>query len=147
MADINIPEFIATVAAQLKEANVEANERIRDKQDDPFLLLRDLQLQIAFTAEESKTKDGRLELKPWVPSAGGGLSKSQRNEIVHTVTLNLSPAVVQDPDGSGLLPTEPSAPSGGLGLVVNNESVARSILRDNPELWKSLFPYHPEDDG
>jgi hypothetical protein len=91
--DIDIPEFIATVAAQLKEANKRTNERIRATKDDPFLLLQDIQLQIAFTAEESKTTEGHLELKPWVVSAGGGKTKGTRDEIVHTVTINLTPAL------------------------------------------------------
>lgn len=148
MTDINIPEFIATVAAQIKEANEEANKRIREKRDDPFLLLRDLQLQVAFTAEESRTKDGRLELKPWVLSAGGGLSKSQRNEIVHTVTLNLSPVVApQSANGPALPPDVSSTSSGGFGLIVNDESVAKSILKDYSDFWTSDFPHLPEDEG
>jgi len=92
--DIDIPEFIATVATQLKEANERTNERIRETKDDPLLLLRDIQLQIAFTAEESKTTEGHLELKPWVVSAGGGRTKNTRDAIVHTVTINLTPASV-----------------------------------------------------
>jgi hypothetical protein len=95
MQDINLPDFIAFVAEQIKEANVRANQRIRETNDDPFLGLQDVQLQIAFTAEESKTKGGTLELKPWVFSAGGSLTNSSRNAIVHTVTLNLTPALAE----------------------------------------------------
>ena len=89
--DIDIPEFIATVATQLREANRRANEQLRKTKDDPFLLLGDIQLQIAFTAEESKTTEGHLELRPWVVSAGGGKTKNTRDTIVHTVTISLKP--------------------------------------------------------
>jgi hypothetical protein len=58
--------------------------------------LRDIQLQIAFTAEESKRTEGHLELKPWVVSAGGSRTKNTRDAIVHTVTINLTPALPEN---------------------------------------------------
>ena len=95
MEAINIPEFIATVAEQLKEANIRANERIRATQDDPFLGLTAVELQIAFTAEKSKRTEGKLELKPWIVSAGGSRDKTEKDAIVHTVKLNLTPVIVK----------------------------------------------------
>lgn len=103
MDDISIPEFIALVAEQLKEANQKANDRIRKTKDDPFLGLRDVQLQLAFTAEKSKTTEGHIELKPWVVAAGGTKSSSERDAIVHTITINLTLMVVEPS------PDEPSA--------------------------------------
>jgi hypothetical protein len=93
--DINIPEFITIVTDELVEANRNAEEHLRETKEAPFLDLGSVQLQIAFTAEESKTTQGKLELKPWIASVGGGKSKSAKDAIVHTVTVSLVPATVE----------------------------------------------------
>lgn len=83
---INIPSFIALVAEQVEEAV----ERFESTSKAPSLFLNELQLQIAFTAEESATRGAKLELKPYFFSVGGEAKKDDREAIVHTVTLNLA---------------------------------------------------------
>ncbi len=80
--NINIPAFIALVADQVGEAV----ERFQSTGKAPSLFLNELQLQIAFTAEESATRGGKLELKPYFFSVGGEAKKDDREAIVHTVT-------------------------------------------------------------
>lgn len=133
MSEMNLPEFIALVAAQIKEASEKANERIRKTQDDPFLLLRDLQLQVAFTAEKSKATGGHLELKPWIFSAGGEHTRGQRNETVHTVTLNLSPIIPPSQRPAIVGVTDPSPPSWeDIGLIVYDADTIQSIMQSIP---------------
>jgi hypothetical protein len=125
--DIDIPELIATVATQLREANRRANEQIRKTKDDPFLLLGDIQLQIAFTAEESKTTEGHLELRPWVVSAGGGKTKNTRDAIVHTVTISLTPTL---PGGSGETLEEKIRRAMEEGRIVAEGGIVRATVTD-----------------
>lgn len=91
--DINIPDFITLVSSQVKEAV----QRFKDTGEAPLLYLNGLQLQIAFTAEESSDKEGKIELKPYIFSLGAGKKESQGQQVVHTVVLNLSASLVQEP--------------------------------------------------
>ena len=104
MKDINIPDFITLVAEQIREAV----RRFQSTGNVALLYLNGLQLQIVFTAEESAEGEGGIELKPWIFSLKAGDKESQRNQIVHAVTINLSATLVEElpPPFSGTELTE-----------------------------------------
>src|SRR3954447_5477925 len=83
---LDIPEFITIVAEQVREA-VRRFERTGHA---PLLYLSGLQLQVAFTAEESSDRNGKIELKPWIVSLSRGKKETQSQQVVHSVTLNLT---------------------------------------------------------
>ena len=91
--DIYIPDFITLVGNQVKEAV----QRFEDSRNVPLLYLNGLQLQIAFTAQESSDRDGRIELKPYIFSLGAGRKESEGQQVLHSVTLDLSASLAQEP--------------------------------------------------
>jgi hypothetical protein len=94
--DINIPDFIALVSRQVREAA----ERDKESGDAPLLALDGLQLEIAFTAEQARKGEVGVELKPLVIfGAKAGRETEQRKQAAHTVTLNLSPVPAPAEEG------------------------------------------------
>jgi hypothetical protein len=103
--DIDIPEFIELVSNQIRESI----KRFEESGQSPLLYFGGLQLQIAFTAEETSGKNARVELKPWIFSAGGGVKKDDREAIVHTVTIDLTPSPVSGTHAEDVSDTETAA--------------------------------------
>jgi hypothetical protein len=91
--DIDIPSFITLVSSQVREAI----EQFNQTGQTPLLYLSGLQMQIAFTAEQTTDKTGKLELKPWIISVGGEKNSSETHQIAHFITLNLSASIIPEP--------------------------------------------------
>lgn len=116
MKDINIPDFITLVSSQVRESI----EQFRKTGQAPLLYLNGLQLQVAFTAERTADKSGKLELKPWIVSIGGEKKLSESDKIAHFVTLNLSASIVP----------EPSPPFTGVGLRNDRFNLLLETVRE-----------------
>lgn len=82
---VDIPGFIALVADQVRAAI----DRFKASGQTPLLYLNGIQLQIAFTAEESGSTEGGINLKPWIISVSGKGKEASSSSIAHIVTLNL----------------------------------------------------------